>query len=187
MRQLRHAPARACRQRAGTAPATFHVVLHMADGVLRCDDRLAATTSFLIRRFPHSGRRSFLRLCLGIPALSQPQSLPSAASPAMVRAFSFQVCCPKRALNGKPVRSGEQSRRCPRNGIDRDPRDRRSLKRHCALAWEGERDASREPGDRPERIRLVLRRAAPSSAAACIRIPRLFLPSSKVLRSFEDS
>ncbi len=53
---------------------------------------------------------------LGIPALSQPQSLPSAASPAMVRAFSFQVCCPKRALNGKPVRSSEQSRRCPRNG-----------------------------------------------------------------------
>jgi len=100
----------------------------------------------------------------------------------MVRAFSIQVCRRKARIKREagafdPNNPGA----APATVIDRDPSDRRPLNSHCASAWEGERDASREPGDRPERIRLVLRRAAPSSAAACIRIPRLFLPSSKVL------
>jgi len=101
----------------------------------------------------------------------------------MVRAFSIQVCRRKARIKREagafdPNNPGA----APATVIDRDPSDRRPLNSHCVSTREGERDERREPGDRPERIRLVLRRAAPSSAAARIfRIPRLFLPSSKVL------
>src|SRR5690606_11955921 len=105
----------------------------------------------------------------------------------MVRAFAFQVCCPKRALNGKPVRSSEQSRRCPRNG-NRPRSPGIAVRSNATVPRHGKASAMRVEspetglsgfdwccGGQHRQARLPVS-----------RIPRLFLPSSKVLRSFED-